>query len=379
MPSLNDELYAIMKDGLLEKLDEFLKKNGNSELVKLNKETGYSPLMIATIKGNEKSIRKVINLTIVKNNINKKSSKGETLLYLAVMNKHFPITLMYMELYPNLKMKYAGKTLLEHTKEKKYHDFSHVLDDTKKDVTRLMKVSPKRTKENSVHIDAMLELYEMFPADPYALLLSNIVFTNYILKHINTKKFTDLMITEFFKKKIYKWKKENPKTLINKQRIALKAYDMKDIDNFSKGVQWPHIPLLYLEKNAGSCVDLFMLQIVKSVSTGKKFVFDLYPGSNGMLSHVELHEKNENNIPYNKLLFVVMSVYHVFRVLQILRYTSSEEGYVKTSKLIVEMMKEFISKCVKKKPMINQLLRFILTRNPKQWKKLDPYKNGSFK
>lgn len=387
MRSLNAELYDIMKEGLLEKLKLFLKKNGNGELVKLNAETGYSPLMIATKNGNETSIRNVINLKIVKNNINKRSSQGETLIYLAVMNKYFPITLMYMELFPNLKLKYDGKTLFEHTKEKKYHDFSYLLDDKKPDVNRLMKIPPKRTKANTVHVNAMLELYGMFPEDPYALLLSNITFSHFILKHINTKRFTDLMITEFFKKKLYTWKKEPLLSLIKKQRIALKSYDMKDIGKFSKGVQWPHIPLLYIENNAGSCVDLFLLNIVKSINMKKKLVYDFYPGSNGMMSHIELHDRNMN-VPYTKLLFITMSTYHIFRVLQIIRYTSNEKEYINITKTIIGTLKYFISRCVKNIPKgnglkskttTNKILKFLLTRKPSDYKKLNSYTNKQFK
>lgn len=146
----------------------------------------------------------------------------------------------------------------------------------------------------------------------------------------------------------------------------LNRLKLSTITDFKKDVQWPHIPFLYLDKRRGSCVDLLIVKLMLYEQKQMKYNFGMFSGSNTLLSHTEIFSIEDTSKLQNKLIvFTLFSMYHVFRVLQIIRYITKREI---DAKRIVAVMKKIIYSIWNNKYITKSILEFLISRQNEAYK-----------
>lgn len=133
----------------------------------------------------------------------------------------------------------------------------------------------------------------------------------------------------------------------------------RSISEFKKDIQWPHLPLLFASGKRGSCVDVLLLKLTLYESRAIAYDFGIFEGKNTLLSHAEVFDHTDAKATNRSLLFVVFSLYHTFRALQVCRYALKD---AKREAKILSCMRGIIGSIVPNKFVQTRILKFLITR-----------------
>jgi hypothetical protein len=158
-----------------------------------------------------------------------------------------------------------------------------------------------------------------------------------------------------------KFKSMQLQSIIKSYRPKLIKYTNQSyIDTFKKDIQWPHLPLVFVDENRGSCVDLMLFHLMMYEKNKVKYNFGIYPGSNTLLSHVEVMEINESRKSNKTLLFVIFTLYHIFRALQVCRYALYDK---QKESLILNCANTIVTRLIPNVLMQKRILKFLIVRS----------------
>lgn len=134
----------------------------------------------------------------------------------------------------------------------------------------------------------------------------------------------------------------------------------RGISEFKKDIQWPHLPLVFASSKRGSCVDLLLIKLTLYELRAIEYNFGIFEGKNTLLSHAEVFDHTDSKATNRSLMFVVFSLYHTFRALQVCRYALKD---AKREAKILSCMRGIIGSIVPNKFVQTRILKFIMTRN----------------
>jgi len=337
-------------------------------LTEFNEELGKTLLMVAVIN----SQWTVANMLLQHNpnkHINLKSSDGKTALIYAVLNHDFLLIQLLLSYNPNLNIKYKQKTAFQHAKDMKAIQILSLFENKSKILKKYLNIQGLRTAQNGAYVDKMIKLHDDFEKNYKNIGYASLITSQHFIKsvpnfedfsHITSKlqPLKSLSIMRF-KEIEKKWNK------------LFENISNESINQFQKKIQWPHMPLLFLDKGLGSCVDLVLIKLMLYERKGIKYDFELYTGLNTLMSHAELFtsSKQESHTLNKSLMFTIFSLYHVFRFLQFVRHGLEEPAAHKVELETVQTLRYIIEKIIPSKKLALEVFTFILSRESTDYKK----------
>lgn len=293
--------------------------------------------------------------------IEKRNRFGFKAIDYAVLNHDYEMFLVLRRAYGVRVNKKTEETL----KKTKNISMLYLLNNQSKRAKKIFNkasIKGRVTEDNKKYVELMMKCYKKFSSRNIEYLgIGSLVVSHFILN--STANYIDdgiNIVSEDLKKKLRLIRRMRLSTLENTYSRKLKTY-MKypRIDNFQKSVQWPHIPLAYLEQNKGSCVDLAILKYLVLKEKGEKITLGLWKGSNTYISHVEVRQSTDVDIQNLDLMFCLFTMYHVFRHLQYIRYM------VKNKRLenkLIQFVVMVLTQTIKDTKSRNKIKKFLLQR-----------------
>lgn len=266
--------------------------------------------------------------------------------------------------YPNTKLT-VFETALSRKNVAMAHSLNfkaNVVRDRIKQSTKI-KQSKFATNISIDYINNIVNLHNMFiNGMGEALPLANIYVSHLIVNVIdNVDVYLDVGMSTEHLNDLKIFKNMDPKKIVNKYKPKLIKYTKKNyLNSFKKNIQWPHLPLIFADKNRGSCVDLMFFQLMLFEKQKTKYNFGIFPGSNTLMSHVEVFKKHNLNLNNKTIIFVLFSLYHIFRAIQVCRYALYDK---QKETLILQSTFEIIKKLIPHKFIQSRIFKFLIMRS----------------
>lgn len=248
----------------------------------------------------------------------------------------------------------------------------YLLNNTRKNKTSIfdkIKIKPRITQENKRHIEEIINISKGFKNIYIANIgVASMVVSHYILNI--TKNYIDdgrNITSENLKKKLRVIKNTSLKKLMKDTYTKLVNYTKNEtkLKDFNKSIQWPHIPLAYLNDNKGSCVDFALLKYITFKREGYKIKLTLGQGADTYMSHVDIKKSRYLDVENLDMLFCLFSMYHVFRHLQYIRYMVKNKH---VEEKLIRFVYTILDKLIKDKHNKGKLAKFLLDRKTESYK-----------
>ena len=317
-----EDAFKFTRMGYNRKLYTLLTENPKLQKAIYKKNT----LLITAVKYEQtRSFDILLQFPDVMSLVNYRDSLGLTALMHANNLQNIYMTEMLLKYKADKKMKYPNTklTVFETALSRKNVAMAHSLNTKTNVVRERIKQSKFTTNVSIDYINNIVNLHNMFiNGVGEALPLASIYVSHLIVNVIDTIDiYIDVGMSGEHLYDLRIFKNMDPKKIINKYKPELIKYTKQNyLNSFKKDIQWPHLPLIFAEKNRGSCVDLMFFQLMLFEKQKTKYNFGIFPGSNTLLSHVEVFKKHNLNVNNKTLIFVLFSLYHIFRAIQICRY-----------------------------------------------------------
>lgn len=155
----------------------------------------------------------------------------------------------------------------------------------------------------------------------------------------------------------------------NQRFEPLKKNDIneKTIQRFKKIRQWPHLTLMLFPKhNNGSCHDYTILRAMYLESQRMRYKTNVIVGTNTLFSHIDIRKISVER-QNRKLRFLLLTLFHVFRTYQTLKYITRNRKKLKS---LEDTLYSILKKCTNDEMISKKMLQFLLTREKEAYKNI---------
>lgn len=272
------------------------------------------------------------NNKIVQNSINDRNHNGMTALMWALEVDNTYMTVELLRLGANKKMLHpqTRMTLFKTAVNKKLVTQAHFLNARKIVVQQRVRLAKQGILNTSLQecVDTMLQLHNDFlNGNWHCIALSSLVFSHAIVSTIqDTDVYARVGMANEHIDGLRRFKRLELRKMMKEYTPKIKsATSQETIDVFKKDIQWPHLPFVFVAKARGSCLDLLLLKVMLYEKEKQDYNFGLYTGSNTLLSHAEAFSHTGTKTSNKTLVFAIFSMYHIFRAVQVCRYSLKDE------------------------------------------------------
>ena len=352
-----EEAFSYARKGYNKKLEKLIKQNKKLLTAKYGEDK--DTLLTYAAKYDKYSVIETI-LEIDTKFINEPDKNNRRPLDYAIINEYIDLIILLLN--------YDAKITRNSIKLADRIDninIIYLLDPDKKErIDYYLNIKSKKSQNYENYINKIIELSKEFEnKNYYSLGLASIYFSHFLQNFVkpNMYNIKEENVLEMFKK-FRKMKFEN---LENHYLPKLNSITTKNMEGFTKNIQWPHFPLIFQSLQRGSCVDLALMNYMYYQTRGTVIKMNLKSGSNSLLSHINT-EKVNKNINNSRILFCMMVFYHVFRTLQIIHYKNYNKNDIES---IISTLFYLVEKIIGIDDISKHVKEFLLKRQVEVYKK----------